>query len=67
VIELGRERIEPRLDRFVEVYERTVGALQRKLDYADLRYSHGFAVRIPELKPEPQPPLRRGAANTKRG
>jgi len=67
VIELGRERIESRLDRFVAVYDRTVGALQRKLDYADLRYSHGFAVRIPELKSEPQEPRRRGGANTKRG
>ncbi len=66
VIELGRQRIEPRLARFVAVYARTVGSLQRKLDYADLRYPNGFALRIPELKREPQGE-RRGAGRTKRG
>lgn len=65
VIELGRERIEPRLDRFVAFYGRTVGGLQRKLDYADLRYPHGFAVRIPELRREPRD--QRRASNSKRG
>ena len=67
VIELGRERIESRLDRFVAVYDRTVRPLQRKLDYVDLRYPNGFAVRIPELKFEPRDKHRRGAGNTKRG
>lgn len=67
VLVLGRERMEPRLDRFVAVYDRTVGSLQRKLDYADLRYPHGFAVRIPELKREPLEQRRRASANTKRG
>lgn len=54
VLELGRERTEARLDRFVAVYARTVGRLQRRLDYIDLRYPNGFAVRIPELRSEPQ-------------
>jgi cell division protein FtsQ len=58
-LELGRESIEPRLDRFIAVYERTVNRLQRKIDYVDLRYPNGFAVRIPELKFEPQD-VRRG-------
>ena len=49
-LELGRERIEVRLDRFIASYERSIGRLQRKLDYVDLRYPNGFAVRIPELK-----------------
>jgi cell division protein FtsQ len=53
-LELGRERIESRLDRFIAVYERTVNRLQRKIDYVDLRYPNGFAVRIPELGFEPQ-------------
>jgi cell division protein FtsQ len=53
-LELGRESIESRLDRFIAVYERTVNRLRRKIDYVDLRYPNGFAVRIPELKFEPQ-------------
>jgi cell division protein FtsQ len=55
VLELGREKLEARLDRFVAVYERSIGALQRHIEYADLRYSNGFAVRIPGLKPDAQP------------
>ncbi len=54
VIELGRENIESRLERFIAVYDRTLGTLQRRLDYVDLRYRDGFAVRIPELSPAPQ-------------
>ena len=53
-LELGRENIEARLGRYLEVHQRTVGALQRRIDYVDLRYANGFAVRIPELKGEPQ-------------
>ena len=67
IIELGRERFEPRLERFVAAYDRTIDRLQRKVDYVDLRYSNGFAVRIPELKLDPREPQRNGAANTKRG
>ena len=51
-LQLGRESVEPRLDRFVAVYERTVGRLQRRLNYVDLRYPNGFAVGIPELARE---------------
>lgn len=61
-LELGRDSIESRLDRFIAAYDRTVNRLQRKLDYADLRYPNGFAVRIPELKREPQEKRRRGKA-----
>lgn len=59
-LELGRERIESRLDRFIAVYDRSIGRLQRKLDYVDLRYPNGFAVRIPELKHAPQDKRRDG-------
>jgi cell division protein FtsQ len=52
-LELGRDDIEARLARYLQVHERTVGALQRRIDYVDLRYANGFAVRIPELKGEP--------------
>ena len=36
--------------------------MQRKLDYVDLRYPNGFAVRIPELKDEPREQRRGGKA-----
>jgi cell division protein FtsQ len=51
-LELGRENVEARLDRFIAVYPRTVGRLQRRITYVDLRYSNGFAVGIPELARE---------------
>jgi len=46
-LELGRDDIEARLDRFVAVYARTVGQLSKRPDYVDLRYPNGFAVRMP--------------------
>jgi cell division protein FtsQ len=63
-IELGREDIEARLARYLQVHERTVGALKRRIDYVDLRYADGFAVRIPELKGMPDD--LRGVMNAKR-
>jgi cell division protein FtsQ len=48
-LQLGRENVEARLDRFVSVYGRTVASLQRRINYVDLRYPNGFAVGIPEL------------------
>ncbi len=57
-IELGREHVEARLDRFVAVYARTVGRLQRAVSYVDLRYPNGFAVGIPELGHEQADPPR---------
>jgi cell division protein FtsQ len=55
---LGRENIEARLARFVAVHERTLGRLGRRVDYVDLRYANGFAVRIPELRHEKAQPKR---------
>jgi cell division protein FtsQ len=52
---LGREDIEARLARYIDAHERTVGTLARRIEYVDLRYPNGFAVRIPELKNEPPP------------
>jgi cell division protein FtsQ len=49
-LELGREQMEARLSRFVTVYHRTVAPLNRPIDYVDLRYANGFAVRIPEFR-----------------
>lgn len=51
-LELGREQVETRLARFVATYDRTLGQLGRHINYVDLRYANGFAVRIPELKYE---------------
>ncbi|HET8608796.1 MAG TPA: cell division protein FtsQ/DivIB [Burkholderiales bacterium] len=48
-LELGRTQMDQRLARFVAVYGRTIGTLGRKVDYVDLRYPNGFAVRIPGL------------------
>ncbi len=64
-LELGREYVEARLDRFIAVYARTVGQLQRRINYVDLRYPNGFAVGIPELGHEPAyPPRNRRPART---
>lgn len=52
-LELGRDQLkEPvldRLSRFVASYAQTIGSLNRKLDYVDLRYPNGFSVRVPEI------------------
>jgi len=44
VLELGREDMQQRLARFVEVYPYSLAAGQSKLKYVDLRYRNGFAV-----------------------
>lgn len=55
-LELGREQIEARFDRFVAAYDRAVAALAQRIEYVDLRYANGFAVRVPETQPkDPQP------------
>lgn len=50
VLELGREHVEQRLKRFVDVYARTLGTLAVPVRYADLRYPNGFAVRRPQMQ-----------------
>lgn len=63
VVQLGRDAmdrgadrsaqengVDARLARFVSVYPRTLTPLGRRLDYVDLRYSNGFALRVPGLK-----------------
>ncbi len=64
-LQLGRENVEPRLDRFVAAYERTLGRLQRRITYVDLRYPNGFAVGIPELaREQPEKPAHKAARST---
>lgn len=46
VVELGREKVEERMNKFVRVYDRTLGRLNRNVNYVDLRYPNGFAVRL---------------------
>jgi cell division protein FtsQ len=47
VVELGREQMQPRLEKFVSVYSNTIAGMNMKVTYADLRYPNGFAVRRP--------------------
>jgi len=44
VLELGREDMQQRLARFVEVYPYSLATMQSKVKYVDLRYRNGFAV-----------------------
>lgn len=55
-IELGRDAAGERLSRFAAYQARTVGALARAgtpVDYVDLRYRNGFAVRVPDSTGKP--------------
>lgn len=47
VIELGREQMAARLEKFASVYQTTLSGLGVNVRYADLRYPNGFAVRKP--------------------
>lgn len=49
VIELGREEMENRLQKFAKVYTKTLEHLNVKVAYVDLRYPNGFAVRKPMM------------------
>ena len=66
-VQLGRDSdkdpLQQRLARFVEAYPRALGSLSRRLEYVDLRYPNGFALRVPEIaKSDPPKPARRGKA-----
>jgi cell division protein FtsQ len=53
-LELGRDDVEARLARYIRVHDRSIATLNRRIDYVDLRYANGFAVRISGLKAEPE-------------
>lgn len=55
-IELGRNATPDQLARFATYQSRSVAALARggtRVDYVDLRYRNGFAVRVPEATVKP--------------
>lgn len=59
-VQLGRDsdrdRVEERLARFVSVFPQTLAQLRQRLDYVDLRYPNGFALRVTERVTEtPRP------------
>lgn len=58
VVELGRNDMQTRLEKFAHVYNSTIAGLNKKITYADLRYPNGFAVRRPteSLKKQPAKP-----------
>lgn len=45
LLELGREQMGVRLERYVQVHDRSLAQLNQQLTYVDLRYPSGFAVR----------------------
>lgn len=51
-VQLGRDsdrdRVEERLARFVSAFPRTLAKSRQRLDYVDLRYPNGFALRVME-------------------
>ena len=55
---LGREQVEARLARYVAMHEQTLAPLGRRVDYVDLRYANGFAVRFTEPRREKAAPQR---------
>ncbi len=54
LLKLGREKIESRLRRYVSVYRQSIVNLNQSipLDYVDLRYPNGFAIRMSEAMPQ---------------
>lgn len=49
LLEIGREQVPARIARFLAAYPQTITPLERRIEYVDLRYANGFAVRVPEL------------------
>ncbi len=53
ILQLGRDSdkdpLAQRVGHFIEAYPRTLAKLNRRLEYVDLRYPNGFALRVPEL------------------
>ena len=54
-VELGRDQLDARVARFLLVYPQTIAPLGRRADGVDMRYSNGFAVRVPGLAQVKEP------------
>ncbi len=50
LLKLGRDQVNERMATFLSVYEGTVAPVSTRLDYVDLRYPNGFAVRISDTR-----------------
>lgn len=48
-LEMGREQVAARVERFLAAYPQTIAPLGHHADYVDLRYANGFAVRVRDL------------------
>ncbi len=48
-LQMGHKDVLTRLDRFVKVYPKIVGSRTKDVDYVDLRYPNGVAVRWKQL------------------
>lgn len=57
VVEIGRERTDERLQRFVDVLSRLVAGHARGFERADLRYANGFALSWQSEDPAAPAPL----------
>jgi cell division protein FtsQ len=55
-LDVGRDDVVGRLERFVAIYGRTMGVLAHAgthVDHVDLRYRNGFAARMPNFREKP--------------
>lgn len=52
-LELGRGEVESRVTRFASYWKDTLGALPYHIEYVDMRYPNGFAVRMPDYRTPP--------------
>ncbi|MGE8355002.1 MAG: cell division protein FtsQ/DivIB [Microvirgula sp.] len=50
-LRLGHDDVEGRMARFVAVWQQELVKLPYRIEYVDLRYPNGFAVRMPDYKP----------------
>ena len=52
-LELGRNDVSPRARRFAQYWKSKLAALPYSIEYVDMRYPNGFAVRMPDYKAPP--------------
>ena len=52
-LDLGRGDVEARVGRFALYWKDKLAALPYHIDYVDMRYPNGFAVRMPDYKAPP--------------